>query len=211
MAGPGAESAAQHLQFARQLATAHRRLAPSDFGPIATMVDDNDCQVPIGKTEWSAEDLSLAKAYATKVCQSWNSLWERMSESEVCEEQNERCLEHLDLDGFFSAMAAGIASSRTELERQNIIDMVVAALSVGNCGEFGDKPADRWATAAAEAYLPKASFDETVEFVKGIQATPNGLTPNVKNRLRDYARKSNLTPKQRASMQSLLSKRFTDD
>jgi hypothetical protein len=118
-AGPGADAAAHHVRFARTLAASHLRLS----GDL-----DSD------------------------YCRPWGKFWDRLSHSCDADKPPQWCddeaaaLEHLDLDGYFSALTSALRTSDAELLRENIMDVVLAAFSAHVIGDFGNEPPNRWAT-----------------------------------------------------------------
>jgi hypothetical protein len=143
--GPGAKVAARHVRFARLLATSQVRFSSPEFDRIASRIDDSACILNGATRPLPADQERLAKAYASEYCHPWVALWE--ATLDVCDgdtrpascDDEATVLEHLDLDGYFTALVAAIRSSATPLERENIMDMVLMPLSAHVIGEYGVK------------------------------------------------------------------------
>jgi hypothetical protein len=214
----GAKLAERHIRFARSLASSRIRLDSAEFTHVATEVEKNDCTVTkeVARTTASAL-LPFAKAYGSEFCRPWMKLWEGLNACdgdkppEWCDDE-EAVLVRLDLDGYFAGLAAALRESPSELERENIMDIVLVSLSPHVIGDFGDDPPNRWATEAAEAYLKSASFNQVTSMAERLQKTWVGLTPGVVSQLDQYVRRSHdLTLEQRNRLKNLSENPHSDE
>lgn len=213
-AGPGADAAARHVRFARTLAASHLRMS-GDLDRVTSEIEEHDCKVTTAAALLPADQQDIAMAIASDYCRPWEKFWDRLSRSCDADKPPQWCgdeaaaLEHLDLDGYFSALASALRTSDADLVRENIMDVVLAAFSAHVIGDFGNEPPNRWATETVDAYVTTASFDQVVALARRLRETWVGLTPGVVDRLREYSRRhEGLTAEQQDQIESFLTERF---
>ena len=214
-AGGGTDVAVRHLRFAQVLAGARLRLSSRELEALGASIDRNMCRLTASEAASLPGELEkVARSYADDFCAPWMDLW-RVSLDDCdgdapCDEA--AVLQRLDLDGYFTSLAAAMEASQDDLERENIMDMILSAFSAHVMGEFGDEAADRWATAAAGPYVREAPHEQVMEFVRRLKETEVGLTPGVRARLQDdVGAGAHLSPQQRSEWNALIERRFSDD
>src|SRR5262245_3520295 len=216
---PGGKIAARHVRFARLLATSHVRFSSPQLEPVATEIEHHDCKMTAAAEKLAPGDLlPLARAYASEYCRPWVKLWDGVMDRCLEERPPQWCddeqalIERLGFNGYFQSLTEALQSPPDELERENIMDMILATFSAHVIGDFGKELPDRWATDAAKAYLPAASFDQVIAMAERLQKSWVGLTPGVMSQLQQYLQRTvELTAEQRGSHEAVLATRFADD
>jgi hypothetical protein len=210
----GAKVASHHARFAKLLATSHMRFDSDRMQSIASKIENNQCQLTSDTEPVSADFLPIARSYASEFCLPWLEMWNGVLDA--CDgdkpplwcNDERSMLEHLGLDGYFAGLTTALRSASDELERENIMDMVLVTFTAHVVGEFGREPMARWATDAARAYLPKATLEQVTSMVERLQKSWVGLVPGVESQVRGYLEHANgVTEDQRAKLEGLLANR----
>jgi len=217
--GPGSKAASRHARFARLLASSNIRFHSAELEKLVVKVNDDECKFSNAVGDATPERLApVIKGYASDYCRPWMELWDDMFKvcdsdhpPEWCDDES-KVLEQLDLDGYFDGLIEALRSSRGDLERENLFDMILAPFSAHVIGDFGKEPPDRWATEAVRTYVGMASFEQVVDVTKRFQNTWVGLTPGVVEELDQYAQTADgLTPDQREELAKLITRRFSKE
>lgn len=211
----GVRVARRHLAFAEFVTRSGARIA-LDLDTIGGAIEKNGCKLPRSTADaLPPAGLQLAKAYASDYCKPWLKLWN--SVLDLCDGDNPPAwcndeaavLERLDLDGYFSVMVAGIQATSSELERDNLMDIVLATFHAHVINDFGQEPPDRWASRATVAYLASATPAGAIALARGLQRTWVGISPGAAAAFGDYLKRvDGISGEQRDELQALVSERF---
>jgi hypothetical protein len=190
--------AEQDLIFARELSKEGVRFGPQFMeGVIKGRVVDNGCAPrPSKLSALSRTEARQVLLYSKYHCEPWSHRWAEALRPcdrdrfvpDWCEEGNEElAAAHLAVDPYFETLTVGLRTSESELERTNMMAIVIDRLEGEDLRDHLLRDKQAWATVAATTFLERASPDEAIRIGWSLFLTPLSETPAMAEVFGKYA------------------------